>query len=307
MSGDKFKQLDVINEYDVGIIHTASRCLPIPTPKRAVTLKPATDDYVESLKPGGAVAAIGFPIEGMTATMVVERCASHAAFRQYQLFDRHVHVPGQRCRRPAAHSAHRSGHRRDERKSADRQEWRCDRHHQRRQYRKRGQRGHGQQEAVGQGQCRDRQECASRAPLWSILRSESICSKACTAERPIGIADDWSYWEQAAKRYVKYFENAADQLTDLAKEHYGVADTTREKVGEGTLKPSRSGRRHTTRRAIASPWRRVMSTASSPTARAAFRSRSTSRDRARLSFSETSLFPRKPRVLSRLRSRRRPG
>ena len=55
------------------------------------------------------------------------------------------------------------------------------------------------------------------------------------------IADDWSYWEQAAKRYVKYFEDAADHLTDLAKEHYGVADTTREKVGEGTLNPSRSG------------------------------------------------------------------
>ena len=40
---------------------------------------------------------------------------------------------------------------------------------------------------------------------------------------------------------MKYFENAADRLTDLAKEHYGVADTTREKVGEDTLKPSRSG------------------------------------------------------------------
>ena len=119
--------------------------------------------------------------------MVVERRARHAAFRQYQLLDRHVHVPRQRCRRPAAHSAHRAGHRRDERKSADRQKWRCDRHRQRRQYRQLRHRGHrtqgwdqaGQhQTAVGQEQCRDRRRCASRAPLWSISPSESICWKA---------------------------------------------------------------------------------------------------------------------------------
>ena len=40
--------------------------------------------------------------------------------------------------------------------------------------------------AVGQDQCRDRRRSASRAPLWSISPSESICSKASRAARPIG-------------------------------------------------------------------------------------------------------------------------
>ena len=66
--------------------------------------------------------------------------------------------------------------------------------------------------------------------------------RLCEAERSIGnLPTTGAIGSKAAKKFVKYFENAADQLADLAKEHYGVADTTREKIGEGTLKPSGSG------------------------------------------------------------------
>ncbi len=77
--GGKFEQLDVINEYDVGIIIPGK---PLPAEGRAqpATLNPATEDEVESLKPGAAVAAVGFPIEGMTANMVVEHAPATLHF-----------------------------------------------------------------------------------------------------------------------------------------------------------------------------------------------------------------------------------
>ena len=77
--GGKFEQLDVINEYDVGIIYPGT---PLPAEGRAqpATLDPATEDEVKSLKPGAPVAAVGFPIEGMTANMVVEHAPATLHF-----------------------------------------------------------------------------------------------------------------------------------------------------------------------------------------------------------------------------------
>ncbi len=77
--GGKFEQLDVINEYDVGIIFPGT---PLPAEGRAqpATLDPATEDEVKSLKPGAPVAAVGFPIEGMTASMVVEHAPATLHF-----------------------------------------------------------------------------------------------------------------------------------------------------------------------------------------------------------------------------------
>ena len=77
--GGKFEQLDVINEYDVGIIYPGT---PLPAEGRAqpATLDPATEEEVKSLKPGAPVAAVGFPIEGMTASMVVEHAPATLHF-----------------------------------------------------------------------------------------------------------------------------------------------------------------------------------------------------------------------------------
>ena len=73
--GGEFKQLDVINhEYDVGIIYTAEPLPTNPDTGDIATLELALEKDVEALKPGAAVAAVGFPIEEMIAQMV----ATHA-------------------------------------------------------------------------------------------------------------------------------------------------------------------------------------------------------------------------------------
>ena len=241
MSGDEFKQLDVINEYDVGIIHTVEPLPADPDTKKVVTLKPATDDYVEKLKPGGAVAAIGFPIEGMTATMVVNDAPATLHFGNIssltdmfmcrakdaddQLLIQHtVPVTGGMSGSPLIDKSGDvigiiSG----------------------------GNTASVVKEVTVNKKPSDKVNVeidGIRIPSAALVNFAQRIDlleglQGGAADRKI--ADDWSYWEEAAKRYVKYFENAADQLTDLTKEHYGVADTTREKVGEGTLKPSRSG------------------------------------------------------------------
>ncbi len=86
-----------------------------------------------------------------------------------------------------------------------------------------------------------------------------------------------------------------------------MADPTREKVGEGTLKPSRSG--------SASFDSKSYSLILEPGHVYGFIANSKSgipialnvKRQGTSSFLETSLFRRKPQVLSRLRSRRRPG
>ena len=146
---------------------------------------PATDDYVEKLKPGGAVAAIGFPIEGMTATMVVNDAPATLHFGNIssltdmfmcrakdaddQLLIQHtVPVTGGMSGSPLIDKSGDvigiiSG----------------------------GNTASVVKEVTVNKKPSDKvnveiNEIASRAPLWSISRSKSICSKACKAERPIG-------------------------------------------------------------------------------------------------------------------------
>ena len=64
---DKFKPLDVINEYDVGIIYPSEPLPADPTTGKVATLELASKEELEALKPGAAVASVGFPIEGMAA------------------------------------------------------------------------------------------------------------------------------------------------------------------------------------------------------------------------------------------------
>ena len=241
VSGDEFKQLDVINEYDVGIIHTADPLPPDPDSKQVVTLKPASEDYVEKLEPGAAVAAIGFPIEGMTATMVVTDAPATLHFGNIssltdmfmcrakdaddQLLIQHtVPVTGGMSGSPLIDKSGDvigivSG----------------------------GNTASLVKEVTVNKKPSDKVNVeinGVRIPSAALVNFaqridllEGLHGGAADRE----IADDWSYWEEAAKKYVRYFENAADQLADLAKERYGVADAAREQVGEGTLTPSKTG------------------------------------------------------------------
>ncbi len=248
MSGDELKQLDVINEYDVGIIHTADPLPADPDSKKVVTLKPASEDYVEKLEPGAAVAAIGFPIEGMTATMVVTDAPAALHFGNIssltdmfmcrakdaddQLLIQHtVPVTGGMSGSPLIDKSgdvigivsggNTASLVKEVTVTKD----------------KGGETSKGKVNIEIDGVRIPSAALVNFAQRIDLL--EDLKGGVTEADRKV--AQDWNYWEEAAQKYVRYFENAADQLADLAKEHYGVADAAREQVGEGTLTPSKTG------------------------------------------------------------------
>ncbi len=65
-----FTPLDLINEYDVGIIEI-DPATPLPVDSATgnpVTLELASKDYLEQLAPGTPVASVGFPVEGLAGS-----------------------------------------------------------------------------------------------------------------------------------------------------------------------------------------------------------------------------------------------
>lgn len=247
----QFKQLNVINEYDVGIIHTAEPLPPDPKTGEIVTLKPALEDYVEKLEPGAAVAAIGFPIEGMTATMVVTDAPATLHFGNIssltdvfmcradtpddQLLIQHtVPVTGGMSGSPLIDKSGdvigivSGGNTTNvvkevtvtkDKASAD---------------------GSGEKPKVNIEI--DGVRIPSAALVNFAQRIDLLDDlKDGVAEADRKVADDWTYWEEAAKKFVRYFESAADELAASAKARYGVGETTRDKVGEGTLAPRKTG------------------------------------------------------------------
>ncbi len=120
---------------------------------------------------------------------------------------------------------------------------------------------------------------AQRADLLDDLKNG-------VAEREL--AADQAYWDQAAQKFVSYFVVAAKEFVDLAGKRYGVDVPARQgdrqrhaRAPQDRLIFVRVGR------LTATYWSRAMSTASSPTPRAACGSRSTSEKRAATSSSET--------------------
>jgi len=70
-----FTPLDLINEYDVGIIEI-DPATPLPVDNatgQPGTLELASEDHVEQLKPGTAVASIGFPVENLAGSTVATK------------------------------------------------------------------------------------------------------------------------------------------------------------------------------------------------------------------------------------------
>jgi hypothetical protein len=245
---DQFKQLNVINEYDVGIIHTAEALPPDSKTGQVVTLKLAPESYVEKLEPGAAVAAIGFPIEGMTATMVVTDAPATLHFGNIssltdvfmcradtpddQLLIQHtVPVTGGMSGSPLIDKSGdvigivSGGNTANVVKEVT------------------VAKGTGGETAKGKVNIEiDGVRIPSAALVNFAQRIDLLDDlNRGTAEADRKVAGDWNYWEEAAKKFVRYFESAADELTDSAKARYGVGETTREKMGEGALTPSKTG------------------------------------------------------------------
>jgi Trypsin-like peptidase domain len=79
-----FTPLDLINEYDVGIIEIDPKTpLPVdPTTQQPVTLELASDEQLKALVPGAAVASAGFPSENVkgSATLTKSPPTLHFGF-----------------------------------------------------------------------------------------------------------------------------------------------------------------------------------------------------------------------------------
>ena len=183
----EFKPLDVINEYDVGIIHPEARCPSIDTggARHARARHGRRCRQAQAWRPGrlrrlshrghdgdswwstDAPATLHFG--NISSLTDVFMCRAEP---EHQLLIQHT----------------RSGHRRHERQSADRHERQGDRHRQRRQYRQACQRGHGHQGKAGSDDAAKprtarAEGAASRTRRWSISPSASICSTTCARRR----------------------------------------------------------------------------------------------------------------------------
>ena len=280
----------------------SSRCLPIPTPERS-SRSACEGRLCRKAQAWRCGRGHRLSDRGHDGDHGGQRCASTLHFGNISSLPTCL-CAGPRCRRPAAHSAHRAGHRRDERQPADRQERQGDRHRQRRQYRKRRQEVTANEERRSTTRPRLESRPSPRRPHPQrgddqFRPAHRSARRLCTGGAAHGIAADWSYWDQAAKRFINYFDSATSFVA-LADERYGVSGAKQEEVGSGTLKPRKRGATSFDLEASClTCWSRDMSTGSSPTARAACRSRSTSRDRARRVPRRASLTRRKPRVRSR--------
>ena len=131
--GSEFKRLDVINEYDVGIIHPAEP-LPVDSAGKTATLDVASARRSEEFGTRRSRCRCRLSHRGHDGDHGGHGRAGHAAFRQYQLVDRRVHVPGQPGAQPA-HPAYGSGHGGNERKPAGRRHRQGHRRRERRHHR----------------------------------------------------------------------------------------------------------------------------------------------------------------------------
>jgi V8-like Glu-specific endopeptidase len=250
VTGGEFATLDVVNQYDVGIIYTAEPLPPDPETKQIVTLEPASADYVKSLEPGAAVAAIGFPIEDMTGQMVVTQAPATLHFGNissltdvfmckadpgHQLLIQHsVPVAGGMSGSPLIDSSGKvigvvSG----------------------------GTtatviedvavRLKAPTSSTSSGQGKDQptakvEQDTIRIPNAALVNfAQRIDLLSGIGDGTSELSDEKAYWKDAAKKFENFFENAAHNLVELAGERYDVkGGNARQSVGTGTLEPGTS-------------------------------------------------------------------
>jgi hypothetical protein len=228
----KFKPLDLINEYDVGIIDIDPET-PLPVDSvtgKPVTLELAPVDHVKALEPGAAVASVGFPTENVAASTVAVEAPGTLHFgnissltdvfmcradQDHRLLIQHsVPVTGGASGSPLIDSSGKvigivnGGNAtvfKDEKQSAN-----------------------------------DKLRIPSAVLINFALRIDSLVDLA-DGEAAQNLAADRFYWEAAAQKFDSYFEGAAKDFVALAAERYGVADATTVEIGKGTLEPRKAG------------------------------------------------------------------
>jgi len=219
-----FKPLDLISQYDVGIL-TVDPQTPLPTDpstNQPVMLELASQEYLEKLKPGDPVASVGFPTEGVAGADVASKAPSEMHFGhvsaltdvfmcraepEHQLLIQHsVPVAGGVSGSPLIDGSGKviglvTG----------------------------GNTTGVKDESTGATSRLSNAALinfAARADLLDALRSGKDKEQ---------LAAEQSYWQEAAQHFASYFDSAAQAFETVAKERYNVGDAETAVIDTGTL------------------------------------------------------------------------
>ncbi len=219
-----FKPLDLISEYDVGIL-TVDPQTPLPKdPKtgKPVTLDLASKGELEKLEPGNPVASVGFPTEGLAGAGKASEAPSEMHFGHisaltdvfmcrtdpsHQLLIQHsVPVAGGASGSPLID---------------------------------------GSGNVIGlvtggnttglKNESAGTTERISNAALINFAARADLLDALRTGKDKQQLAEDESYWEVAGKRFASYFDSAAEAFVALAKDRYKVGEAETAEIDNGTL------------------------------------------------------------------------
>jgi len=240
----EFTPLNVINEYDVGIIEIdPSTPLPVdPATGKPAMLELASEDELKELKAGAAVAYAGFPTENtagasvaidapptlqfgnITALTDVFMC--RAAADDQLLIQHSAPVTGGVSGSPlidksgkvigivnggnTANVLKDDGSAKDEKNA----------------------------EVLKKGTVR-----LPSAVLINFAQRADLLKDLASGAADPQLKDEKAYWQEAADKFDihSYFESAAEDFTALAAQIYGVSDGKEQEIGNATLAPRQTG------------------------------------------------------------------
>jgi hypothetical protein len=198
-------------------------------------LELASKEHLEALKPGMAVASVGFPIVGMAAACVVSEAPSALRFGNISsLTDVFMCKADPGRRLLIQHSVPVTG----------------------------GVSGSplidGSGKVIGivnggntatllaQDMSADKNAPAETkripsAALINFAQRVDLLEALDAGEADAQLAADQAYWKTAANKFADYFDTAAKALAALAAERYGVGEASKQEIGAGTLAPRKPG------------------------------------------------------------------
>ena len=236
--GGKFTTLDIISQYDVGIIEIdPATPLPIdPKTGKPAMLELASDDELRALTPGTPVALIGFPSEGLKGadtkatappthqfgwiSSLMNVFMGQAEPAQQVLVQHSVPVAGGASGSPLIDRDGNvigvvTGGNVVRLAKA------------------------GSEKTDGAPSETQR---VPNAALINFAARVDLLGDLHDGEAKQKLALDKDYWNEASKRFDNYFTAAATAFIDLTRERYGVGDAPKiELLGKGSLNPGDAG------------------------------------------------------------------